>query len=258
MSGSQAVADRIHLIHVTHGRLGRPTVADLVGAGEIPTSEESQGYCGPGTRFVEEQVGYPPSVYFYAGRACPGYGQVALAFAPACEQGRVHSATPFGTGGLIKQDLSSAFHLKLQPDGLEQRVAYCKTSTVEAKQEPGWRAVFGRWLAAYYPTDPGGYWSRAPETGDPEGLYQLNDGQWQAWSWEIRFSKGPSVLDADRWAADSACLSELRQNLARLDLTPDEADRLTGFVGRLETPTGTPTFCEELERWAREQCLSKS
>ncbi|MGA7498240.1 MAG: hypothetical protein WBX00_16050 [Isosphaeraceae bacterium] len=91
MSGFLSVSERVHLLHVTHGRAGRPTLADLVRSGEIPTSEESQGYCGPGTRFVEEQVGYPPSVYFYAGRACPVYGQAALAFAPASEGHRFHS-----------------------------------------------------------------------------------------------------------------------------------------------------------------------
>ncbi len=253
----QSVAERIHLVHVTHGRVGRPTLADLVGSGEIPTSEESNGYCGPGTRFVEDQVGYPRSVYFYAGRACPDYGRAALAFAPPCERGRFHSATPFGTGGVVKQDLNTAFRMNLQPDDLDGRVAYCKASTLHANGEPGWRESFARWLAAHYPSDPAGYWMRAPETRDPEDLYHLND-NWQAWTWEVRFSRGLNVLEADRWAADPAYLSELRQALIQIDLAPDEVDRLSGFMARLQTPTGTATFCEDLEKWVRERCLSTS
>jgi hypothetical protein len=257
LSRSQSVADRIHLVHVTDGRLGRPTLADLVPSGEIPTSEENKGYCGPGTRFVEEKVGYPPSVYFYAGRACPDYGQVALAFAPACEPDRAHLATPFGTGGVVKRDLGGAFRLNLQPDGLEERVAYSQASTIRADIEPGWQASLARWLAAYYPTDPAGYWTRAPETRDPEDLYHLNE-DWQAWTWEVRFSRGPDALEADRWAADPAHLHELLQTLGHVDLAADEADRLVGFRARLQTPTGTITFCEDLDRWVREQCLSRS
>jgi hypothetical protein len=257
MSGLQSVTEHVHLLHVTHGRAGRPTLADLVRSGEIPTSEVSKGYCGPGTRFVEQHLGYPASVYFYAGRACPDYGQAALAFAPASERDRLHSATPFGTGGVVKKDLNNAFRLNLQPDDLEARVAYCRRSTVYADSKAGWRADFARWLAVYYPTDPAGYWAKAPETRDPEDLYHLND-DWQAWTWEVRFSRGPSVLEAERWAANPAFLPELLQSLATVDLAPDEADRLSGFIGKLQNPPGTAIFCEDLERWVREQCLSKS
>lgn len=255
--GFQSVSKRVHLVHVTHGRTGRPTLADLVRSGEIPTSEESNGYCGPGTRFVEEQVGYPPSVYFYVGRACPDYGQAALAFAPASERDRFDSATPFGTGGVVKKDLNSAFKFNLQQDDLEARVAYCHASTLSDNGEKGWRADFARWLTAYFPADPAGYWTQAPQTPDPEDLYSLNV-DWQAWTWEVRFKRGPSVLEAERWAADPAYLCELRQSLAKIELPPDTADQLSGFVGRLQTPAGTATFCEDLERWVREHCLSKS
>ncbi len=257
MSGFLSVSERVHLLHVTHGRAGRPTLADLVRSGEIPTSEESKGYCGPDARFVEKQVSYPPSVYFYAGRACPVYGQAALAFAPASERERFHSATPFGTGGVVNQALNSAFRLNLQPDGLDRRVAYCQASTLYANGEPGWRADFARWLAYYFPSDPAGYWTKAPEKRDPEDLYYLN-GDWQAWTWEVRFSRGPSVLEAERWAVDPAYHSELRQSLDEVDLAPAEAARLSGFMARLQAPTGTATFCKDLEKWVREQCMSKS
>jgi hypothetical protein len=110
-------------------------------------------------------------------------------------------------------------------------------------------------LAAYYPTGPAGYWTGPPEHPDPESLYHLNDANWQAWTWEVRFHRGPPVFEAVRWAADLATVSELRQDLREALLAPGELDQLAEFVGRLQAPSGTLTFCEELEQWVREQCL---
>jgi hypothetical protein len=251
----QSVAERMHLIHVTHGRPGLPTLADLIARQEIPTSEERNDYCGPGTRFVEGHVGFPPSVYFYAGRACPDYGQVALAFPPTCETDRVHSATPFGTGGVVKQDIGRAFRLNVEPDDLGQRIRYCRSSTVAAEKAPGWRSLFARWLLVYYPTGAAGYWTKPPEHHDPEGLYALNSDNWQAWTWEVRFHRGPHVLEADRWTVDPNHLNELRQQLRDRELAPEDVGQLVHFLNRLENPSGTVTFCEDLKRWVRARCL---
>jgi hypothetical protein len=45
------------------------------------------------------------------------------------------------------------------------------------------------------------------------------------------------------------------QDLVQVLLAPDELDRLAEFVGRLQAPNGTMTFCEDLEQWVRAQCL---
>ncbi len=121
---------------------------------------------------------------------------------------------------MVKQDLNSAFRLNLQPTtsrGVSPIVerAHCTPTANRAGE-----ADFARWLAAYFRSDPAGYWTKVLETRDPEGLYHRND-DWQAWTWEVRFSRGPSVLEAERWAADPASHSELRQALGRVHLAPN-------------------------------------
>jgi hypothetical protein len=248
------MADQILLVHVTHGRPGRLTLAQLIPLQAIPDSS-SPAYCGPGTREVEEHCGYPPSVYFYAGRACPDYGSAALAFPPGCEAGRIDSATPFGTGGVVKQDLSTAFRLAITQDDLDARVAYCRASTVSATTPSGWRQKFAEWLAYYFPSDPQGYWTReaGPERPDPEKLYGSNP-NWQAWAWEVRFGTGPSVFEASLWAADSATYQLVLEELGREALSPADAARLATFLSRCRTPGGDANFCTVLEEEVRKRC----
>ncbi|MDB5312437.1 MAG: hypothetical protein JWO38_6639 [Gemmataceae bacterium] len=252
---ADGTAARMPLVHVCSGRAGRQQLWEFV-VGEIPTSAEANRYAGSGARFVEDQLGYPRSVYFYAGRAHPGYGQVALAFPPGSEAGRLHTVTPFDTGGVAKReaDLPSAFRLNLAPDSVEGRVEFCRRATIAADHNPGWRVAFARWLAYYFPTSSVGYWDRPPERPDPDGMYTSNT-DWPAWTWEIRFAAGPRVLDAERWAADPAHMTEVRRHLAETDLTPEQVDELEQFFGRLETPAGDFTFNEALERWIRSNSL---
>ena len=150
---ARQVADRIHTIHVTH-RLGRPAslLEGLAKRAAIPDSSPANEYCGPGARFVEAECGFPPSVYFYAGRACPSYGGAALAFPPESEKGRFDSATPFDTGGLVKreEELARAFGIELTPGS--SRVDYCKESTAQATGGGEWRPRFAQWLAVYFLT----------------------------------------------------------------------------------------------------------
>lgn len=255
----QRAAARMPLVHVTSGRVGRPMLWDIV-LGVIPTSEAENEYCGDGARFAEEQAGYPPSVYFYAGRANPRYGETALAFGAEAENGRFHSVTPFDTGSVVNRtpDTALALDLGLPPDAatadqVRKRAEYCKAATVTAD----WRSVFARWLAGYYPSGADGYWERRPELPDPEGLYARNpDGDWAAWAWEVRFHRGPEATGAVAWATTESHLRDIREHLAYEGLppTPAELDRLTAFFNRLVTPTGSPYFAEELESWCRQTC----
>ncbi len=171
-SKCERVAGTMPLLHVTSGRAGRPMLWDIA-SDEIPTSSAEHNYCGDGARFAEEQAGYPPSVYFYAGRANPRYGQVALAFGPEVEDGRFHSATPFDSGSVVKRNPVTALNLELGlPDDatdeqeLQARVQYSQAATITGD----WRAAFARWLATFFPSGVEGYWERRPVVSDPEGL----------------------------------------------------------------------------------------
>ena len=140
----EQVAAKMPLVHVTSGRAGRPMLWDIAD-GTIPTSEEQYRYCGPTTRDVELLLGFPPSVYFYAGRAHPQYGEVALAFLPEVERSVAHSATPFDSGGVARED-GRGYHFT-PPAGMS-RADFARACILEAD----WRAEFARWLAGYFPS----------------------------------------------------------------------------------------------------------
>ena len=119
---SDAVAMKMPLVHV------ESNVCDLVmnPPHEIPTSA-TDGKSN--TKRTEELLGLPPSAYFYAGRACPDFGNRAFAFAAECEAGHTGAASPFDTGGLMSQ--RSHLKLRLNPnDGEAERVTFGKASTI--------------------------------------------------------------------------------------------------------------------------------
>jgi hypothetical protein len=246
------VGQRIALVHVS-GR-ARPFETTVEGAPyEIPTSEDQQ-YCTDSTRRAESLLGLSPSVYFYAGRAHPSFGWVALAFAAGCETGHTGSATPFDTGGLVHPDPKTRIKLRLDPaDGEAERVEYGRTSEIHLAQ---WRDVFSRVLAAHFASELD-YWMGRPQPFDPEGLYELNS-DWRAWTFEIRFHEGQPIHDRAAWCADEPTMELLRRRLDSQAATPpgDPPTSLEKFLsgpGALE-PAGTPTFCSRLEQWVREEC----
>ena len=76
LPGCAAVADRMPLVHVSG--TGRAFEATAAGAAQvIPTSEDAEYYTDD-TRRAEDLLGEPRSAYFYAGRAHPRFGNVAL------------------------------------------------------------------------------------------------------------------------------------------------------------------------------------
>jgi hypothetical protein len=141
-SNCRGVAERIALVHVT-GR-ERPFEMTVENSPhEIPTSDDV-GYYTDFTRRAEALLGLPPSAYFYAGRAHPDFGNVALAFVPGCEAAHTGSATPFDTGGLVHPN--RYIKVRLDTDNEAELVAYGRSSEIPLDQ---WREVFGRVLAAY-------------------------------------------------------------------------------------------------------------
>jgi hypothetical protein len=246
------LAQRVALVHVT-GR-ERPFETTVGNAPfEIPTSADA-GYCTDHTRRAEDLLDLSRSAYFYAGRAHPSFGWVALAFAPACEASHTGSVTPFDTGGLMNSNPANQIRLRLDPDGEAERIAYGRSSEIPLER---WREVFGGVLAAYFVMD-GDYWNGKPRPCDPEGLYELNT-DWRCWTFEVRFSEGQPIGERTAWCADEATMELLRRRLDAQAATPpgDPATPLEAFLrgpAALE-PAGTPYFCSRLEQWVREECL---
>jgi hypothetical protein len=246
LSRCEQVAAKVPLVHVTSGRVGRPMLWDIAD-GTIPTSEAEHGYCGATTRETEAKMDLPPSVYFYAGRANPRYGEAALAFDPQVELDVERTATPFDSGGVARED-GRGFTLTL-PEGVS-RAEFARACVVGV----AWRSEFANWLAAYFPSGLEGYWDRPPERSDPEGLYTAEN-EWPAWTWEVQFNRGPETMSATAWAATDSHLREIRNALENRRDTPDLVDRLRQFLDRLLTPNGDELHTEVLERWTRAACL---
>ncbi len=241
---SNAVAMKMPIVHVG------PNLIDLVvhPPHEIPTSVTDGK---PNTKRTEEMLGLPPSAYFYAGRACPDFGNTALAFAAECEAGHTGSASPFDTGSL----LSTPPHLKLRMnpnDGEAERVTFGKASTIPLDR---WRETFGTFLAAYFDSDID-YWHKKPNRHDPEGRFELNT-DWRAWTFEIRFSEGQSIHARAAWCAREDVMRKLQKLVdeAPPAIPGDPPSALEQFfAGPLALElAGTEQFCPRLEQWGREQ-----
>ncbi len=247
----RGVAERIALVHVT-GREKRFEITVEDPPHEIPTSVDL-GYCTDLTRQAEALLGLSPSAYFYAGRAHPAFGNVALGFVPGCETTHTGSATPFDTGGLVHP--ARHIRVRLDPDGEAELVAYGRSSEIPLDR---WREVFARVLAAYF-SSVIDYWTGRPLPHDPEGLYELN-GEWRAWTFEVRFHEGQPIHDCAAWCADEETMETLRRLHDSQDPTPpgDPPTALERFFQKpvVLAPAGTPSFCERLEQWVRDQCLT--
>ena len=254
LPAGQRLARAIHLVHVTGQRPDRPP-EDCVAferllldaPHEIPTSEHLV-YCSGATRKAEDLIGLGRSAYFFAGRACQDFGDVALAFSAECEAGHTGSVTPFDTGGLILGHI----HGNL-PTSKEERARFGQESVIALD---GWRTAFGNYIAAYFP-DCLGYWTGRPTRLDPEQLYQQNT-DWRAWTFEVRFSEGhPICQHLIGWSVREAYWNEL---FLAFDSSPrpepgGKPSVLERFLqidirNRL---VGDSDVCGRMERWIRKQ-----
>jgi hypothetical protein len=252
LPAAQRVATRIPLVHVT-GNENRNRIPFerliLDSPHEIPTAADLH-YCGDLTRQAEDLLGLPRSCYFYAGRAHPQYGSVALAFAAGCEADRDGSATPFDSGALVHP--TNRLQLTLAGgDSDANRIAFARASQLPL---PDWRREFARFLAAYF-QDVRSYWLDRPVRVDPEEVFILNN-DWVAWTFEIRFDRGPSIHDRLTWCADSFVMSRLRR-LEMDDPLPTPGSAPTPLQRFLQgpaplAPAGSPDFHTEIEAWFRQ------
>lgn len=243
LSQAQDAAQRIFLVHVSGHFIPFENLFDTPPYC-IPRSSESVGYCSQVSRDSEDAHGLPRCVYFYAGRACPDFGPIALAFPPAVEAGQIGSATPYDTGGLFKGYIK--WNL---PDYLPATLAnFTKESIFDLGE---WRQAFGTYLAAYF-NPLQAYWFAQPWKDDPDGLFQPAN-HWRAWVFEIRLDTGPSILSAAAWCArpDQAdLLYDAAEREPPIGSSPSPLQEFVDSVLEI-VPGGTNSYCEELEVWVR-------
>jgi hypothetical protein len=166
------------------------------------------------TREVERAFDLGDCLYFYAGHACPDFGDVVFVYEPDWSEDASGSATPFDTGG--------AYTGKIAADGLDAGAAgkaYVDGHKVELS---AWRAALDTHIVQYFES-PGMYvLGSSPRTDDPTHRLLRPGNQRRAWTWEVRLHQDhPVHLHLRLLCMTSDFAEQLR--IAVLDLPPDEA-----------------------------------
>ena len=158
------IANDLCLIHVTANKNRKLEELLMEPSQEIPTS--SEGEPGSNTIKTEDTFGLGRCFYSYAGRACPQFGEVAMAFGPGCEASHTGNVTPFDTGGFYK----GLIECNIPHENMVSRETFVQQSMIELHD---WRSQFREFLAAYF-TPMSNYWSESarPSYCDPDDIYK--------------------------------------------------------------------------------------
>lgn len=254
-------AQVIPLVHVTKHSMRRP-FPDLLltpphelsvttprpDSGATPVTETW-------TQMAERKLGLGPNLYFYAGRAMPEYGEVALAFSPQCSESHTGSANNFDSGNLAHGRLVAAL-----PDDRDETLRRFTRDTLVPLNR--WRAGFRRHLAVNFsaPTD---YFDGKPCTPGPAELFRRNDDNCMAWMFEVRFKEPESVFNVVKWSGPPDLKPRLRAARKRLPPSSPVRQRLKHFLQRdiisadggrtvRSLRKGSAHGCERIEQWVRE------
>jgi hypothetical protein len=244
LPAAETTAKTIPLLHVTSA--GSFFKIVLEPAQELLPTTESSAYLPSRTLDAENMLDLGHCLYFYAGRACRNYGDIAFAFAPGSESNHSGSATPFDTGGLAFGHIRASLP-DHSPTTLSQ---FTRESLLELS---AWRDAFARFLAAYFP-HPSAYWTRRPYMPDPDGIFENPDNSWRAWTFEIRFRESQCIQARMAWSFSEPVFERLTEML--VDEPPYGAfpTLLQDFIEGPAplTPRGDTNFCELMETWVRE------
>jgi hypothetical protein len=249
---AHSIAHRMPLVHVTGKGVPFEVTLSAVPS-EIPTSKDLN-YCSEATRRAENLLNLSPSVYFYAGRACDDFGNVAIAYDPSVEADHTISVTPFDTGGLIHEKRLIKCTLNSATDEAAL-IEFAKASELAAD---AWRDEFARFLAAYF-RDPWQYWGAAPDYQDPEQLFTMN-GDWRAWTFEIRFGESHPVTNGQlAWCASPDMIELLRglDNALPISQPGEPESALRQFMNQSPiNADGSNDIVDELETWIKNHLQS--
>jgi hypothetical protein len=132
----------------------------------------------PATRIVEADFSLGDCLYFYAGHACPDFGDVVLVYDGEMADADSGGATPFDTGGL------HAGHVHYSnPRGPATAAGYCKAHTCTLST---WRVRADAYIASHFSSASAYVSGHTPITDDPTGRLLHRDNSRRAWTWEIR------------------------------------------------------------------------
>ena len=239
---SQIVANDVHLVHV----MKFEDFHDLFKQ-RLPTLLPcTQDCASKRTLQAQEKLGILPSLYFYAGRALPVHGGIALAFGSEVEKGHHGSATPFDTGGLAHRRIKSNL---TNEDGVLRQFTH--ESMVDLKT---WRGQFGKFLAVYF-SSPLAYWTERPCKPDPEGIFSHSENQWPSWTFEVRFYEDQDIRVCLAWCCSEATHVEIRREIVNGVPRGVSPTPLQDFLekGTWISPEKGLSFYASIESWIRNQ-----
>lgn len=141
------------------------------------------------TRRVEAAFGLGDCLYFFAGHACPDFGDVVLVYDGDMADGDEGSATPFDTGGL------HAGHVHYSSSHVESQAEYCKQ---HAQPLSSWRERAREYLEEHFESPSHYVEGAAPRMDDPSGRLKHPKNSRRAWTWEVRIHRDHPIGDSLR------------------------------------------------------------
>ena len=220
MTDAYHLAEKIPIIVVLGGGL----LDVVLKQGKMPLTTSQK------TQESEQLLDLEQSRYFYAGRAHPDFGDMAVAYRAREEESFRGGATPFDTGAVAKGYIHP---FKSLDEDMRQSRGRALVSATEVELHT-WRNHFEGFLDGLFDA-PVDYIKGEPplEEADwgPEDLparHRANvedpDVDWRAWSWEIRFHEThdlPSELGAVACSTSMEAELEERAPRSALPVTSD-------------------------------------
>lgn len=146
---------------------------------ELPAlSRESKTHIA---RATEASYNLGNCLYFYAGHACPEFGDVVLLFdSHMADQENGGSATPFDTGGLHEG------HINVPSLAESDRSAYCDSHSRALNR---WLSEAEIYIENHFESPAAYVLGARPLTDDPTGRLLQPDNSRRAWTWEVRIHR---------------------------------------------------------------------
>lgn len=131
------------------------------------------------TRRVEQEFKLGDCLYFFAGHACPDFGEVVLVYEAGMADADKGDATPFDTGGL------HAGYIRYTSSPVESEVYYRNHRCPLEK----WQIQAQAYVRDYFDSKEAYVLGQRPVRDDPTGRLMHKGNERRAWTWEIRIHR---------------------------------------------------------------------
>lgn len=129
-------------------------------------------------RDTEAAYGLGECLYFYAGFACPDFGDVVLVYEPELSDGHPGNASSFDTGGMFKR--------YIQGSGLTTDAERAAHAAADLVPLASWRTRLDAWLTEHFPDVIAYLDDTRPFGADPSGRLSHPANDRRAWTLEVR------------------------------------------------------------------------